>query len=137
MVDTSVWIDHLRNEAGLPHVRRLRSAFGQEPIVVGDLILLEILQGAPDEPRARKIEQLLRAFHIEPMMSDGLAVTAARNFRRLRSEGITVRKTIDLIIPTFCIERGYALLHDDRDFAHIARHLGLRQVPIEGRTPTG
>jgi len=131
LVDTSVWISHLREGAGQPHVMRLRRAFGQELIVVGDLILLEVLQGAPDEPRASKIEHLMRAFSIEPMMSEAMAVHAARNFRLLRAHGITVRKTIDMIIATFCIERGYALLHDDRDFQQIARHLPLAQVAVE------
>ena len=129
LVDTSVWVDHLRDRGTLPHVQRLRALFGQEPIVVGDLILLEVLQGAPDEPRARRIERLLREFVVEPMMSDGLAVEAARNFRLLRGKGVTIRKTVDMIIATFCIERDYTLLHNDRDFDQIEEHLALRTLP--------
>ncbi|UFN51339.1 PIN domain nuclease [Roseomonas sp. OT10] len=130
MVDSSVWIDHLRDRAELPHVRWLRAAFGEEAILVGDLILLEVLQGAPDEPRARKIERLLREFSIEAMLNEATAVEAALNYRTLRSKGVTVRKTIDLIIATFCIERDYALLHDDRDFEPMERHLGLRVLAV-------
>jgi predicted nucleic acid-binding protein len=109
-------------------VRRLRAAFGKEPIVVGDLVMLEILQGASGEKQAGEIERLLRAFVVVRMLDDGLAVRAARHYRMLRARGITVRKTIDLVIATYCIEGGLPLLHDDRDFDPMEQHLGLAVV---------
>jgi predicted nucleic acid-binding protein len=96
--------------------------------LVGDLVLLEVLQGARNDRHAAQIERELRVFKIERMLDDGIAVKAAANYRALRDRGITVRKTIDLIIATFCVERGHSLLHDDRDFDPVAAHLGLRVV---------
>jgi len=126
VVDSSVWIANLRDLDTAP-VRRLRAIDHMtEPVLVGDLILLEVLQGARDEQHASRIEQALRRFPVEPMLDADLAVRAARNVRSLRARGITVRKTIDIIIGTFCIERGHQLLHDDRDFLPMATHLGLR-----------
>lgn len=129
VVDSSVWISLLR-EAETTAVHRLRSliAAGPPDIMIGDLILVEILQGARNEHHAALIERNLRQFAIRPMLSDALAVKAARNYRTLRERGITVRKTIDVIIGTFCIEEGHALLHDDRDFQPMAEHLGLQVV---------
>jgi len=128
VADTSVWIDHFRR-AETPELERLRSAvYAGERVVVGDLILLEVLQGASTESMAAGIEGNLRAFDVETMLDDKLAVTAARNYRLLRSKGITIRRTIDMVIGTFCLERGYALLHKDRDFEPMREHLGLRVV---------
>lgn len=129
VVDSSVWIDFLSGR-NLPHVRRLRAMLGAEEIVVGDLMLCEVLQGVADETRAREVESILRRFAIVTMVGDPIAVTAARNFRRLRSAGITVRKTIDLLIGTWCIENRMALLHNDGDFRPMARHLGLVEVAV-------
>ncbi|MBY3180767.1 PIN domain nuclease [Rhizobium sp. 25PS6] len=125
VVDSSVWIAHLR---GVESAARWRLQNIEDPldIVVGDLILLEVLQGARNERHASVIEESLRQFTVSPMLGDSLAVKAARNYRLLRERGITVRKTIDVIIGTFCIEEGYALLHDDRDFDPMTEHLGLK-----------
>lgn len=125
VVDSSVWIDHLR-DIDNSAVRALRSIDDPQDIIVGDLILLEVLQGARDEHHAAIIEQNLRQFRIESMLSSELAVQAARNFRLIRERGVTVRKTIDLIIGTYCIMHGHYLLHTDRDFQPMADHLGLR-----------
>ena len=124
LVDSSVWIAHLRGSL-TPATAKLEAAVTFEPILVGDLILLEILQGARDEPHAARIERGLRRFQIVPLLDADLAPRAARNYRRLRDMGITIRKTNDIIIGTFCIERGYSLLHDDRDFVAMEEHLGL------------
>jgi predicted nucleic acid-binding protein len=131
VVDSSVWIDFLRGR-NLAHVRRLRTIFDVEEIVVGDLMLCEVLQGVSDERRAREVESILRRFAIVTMAGDAIAVTAARNFRYLRNVGITVRKTIDLLIGTWCIENRTPLLHNDGDFHPMARHLGLVEVPHFG-----
>jgi predicted nucleic acid-binding protein len=124
LVDSSVWIAHLRGSL-TPATAKLEAAVTFEPILVGDLILLEILQGARDEPHAARIERGLRRFQIVPLLDADLAPRAARNYRRLRDMGITIRKTNDIIIGTFCIERGCLLLHDDRDFVAMEEHLGL------------
>jgi predicted nucleic acid-binding protein len=124
VVDSSVWIDFL-NGRDAPHVKRLRAIIGTDEVIVGDLMLCEVLQGLDDERTAREVEGLLRRFEIVPMAGDAIAVAAARNFRSLRRRGITVRKTIDLLIGTWCIENRTPLLHNDSDFHPMARHLGL------------
>jgi predicted nucleic acid-binding protein len=129
VVDSSVWIDFLNGRNTL-HVRRLRAVLGADEIIVGDLMLCEVLQGLDSEEAAREIETLMRRFAIVPMAGDAIAVAAARNFRVLRQRGITVRKTIDLLIGTWCIEHRHPLLHNDSDFRPMARHLGLVEVPV-------
>jgi predicted nucleic acid-binding protein len=129
LVDSSVWIDFL-NGRHASHVRRLRAMLGSDEIIVGDLMLCEVLQGLDSERTARKVEALLRRFEIVPMAGDAIAVAAARNFRSLRRHGITVRKTIDLLIATWCIENRRPLLHNDSDFKPMARYLGLIEVPV-------
>jgi predicted nucleic acid-binding protein len=116
LVDSSVWIAHLRGRT-TPATLRLEAAAGREPLLLGDLILLEILQGVRDEAHAARLERALRHYAVVALLDRDLAVRAARNYRRLRGLGITIRKTADIIIGTFCIERHHALLHDDRDFA--------------------
>jgi predicted nucleic acid-binding protein len=127
VVGSSVWIDFLNGNA-TPEVARLSRLLGGEPLLVGDMILLEVLQGVRSETDAQRVEAALRRFDIVPMLDSELAVIAAAHYRRLRALGITVRKTIDLIIGTFCIAHGHALLTADRDFAPLARHLGLTLV---------
>jgi predicted nucleic acid-binding protein len=124
LVDSSVWIAHLRGSL-TPAAAKLEAAVTFEPILVGDLILLEVLQGARDELAAARIERGLRRFEVVALLDADLAPRAARNYRRLRNMGITIRKTNDIIIGTFCIERGCSLLHDDRDFVAMEEHLGL------------
>ena len=129
VVDSSVWIDFL-NGRDVPHVRRLRAIFGVEELIVGDLMLCEVLQGLDSERDARMVEALLRRFEIVPMAGEVVAIAAARNFRFLRGQGITIRKTIDLLIGTWCIENRRPLLHNDNDFRPMARHLGLIEVAL-------
>lgn len=129
VVDSSVWIDFL-NGRNAPHVRRLRAVLGTEEIIVGDLMLCEVLQGLGSERAAKDVELLLRRFAIVAMAGDAIAVAAARNFRSLRGRGIAIRKTLDLLIGTWCIENRRPLLHNDSDFHPMARHLGLIEVPV-------
>ncbi|MGO9756238.1 MAG: PIN domain-containing protein [Roseiarcus sp.] len=126
VVDSSVWIARFRGVANTAadKFEEIEEAEADE-ILVGDLVMLELLQGARSDAHAAFIEQRLREFRVEAMLDAGLAAIAARNFRFLRGRGVTLRKTADLIIATFCIERGHALLHDDRDFDAVARHLPL------------
>jgi len=127
VVDSSVWIANLRGieNAAVIELRTLVDN-DDDQILVGDLILLEVLQGARDEALAIRIEHDLRRYPIAAMLNEKLAVRAAQNYRLLRTHGITVRKTIDMIIGTFCIEGDHRLLYDDRDFDPMAHHLGLR-----------
>jgi len=127
LVDTSVWIDYLRNTSTAP-VTRLRGLIGQEELLVGDLILCEVLQGVGSTAQARRIEAALREFELVSLSDPDLAVAAAENYRLLRGRGITVRTTVDVLIGTFCIERGHSLLHADRDFEPMERFLGLQSV---------
>ena len=123
--DSSVWIGQLRG-AESRAVDKLKSIRNPATaIIVGELVLLEVLQGARDDLHAARIESDLRAFKIERMLDERVAIGAASNYRMLRSRGVTVRTTIDLIIATFCIERGHSLLHDDRAFDAMAGPLGL------------
>lgn len=124
LVDSSVWIAHLRGHR-TPATAKLEAAAGRQPLLLGDLILLEVLQGARDEPHAARIERGLRRYALVPLLDADLAPRAARNYRELRDRGITIRKTADIIIGTFCIERRHSLLHDDRDFSPMEEHLGL------------
>jgi predicted nucleic acid-binding protein len=125
VVDTSVWVDHLRGIPS-PEALLLDTLLDQEPIVVGDLILCEVLNGVPGEGAARRTESILREFRIERMVDDTIAVEAARHFRALRRQGITIRKTMDLLIGTWCIRHRHDLLHRDRDYDAMEQHLGLR-----------
>ena len=97
-----------------------------QPFLIGDLVLLEVLQGARSEAHARLLERQLLQYPIVPLLDSDLAVRTARNYRRLRDLGITIRKINDVIIGTYCIEHGHALLHDDRDFLPMQTHLGLK-----------
>ena len=126
VVDSSVWIDFL-NGRNASHVRRLRTILGTDEVIVGDLMLCEVLQGLEGERAARDVEALLRRFQIVSMVGDVIAVAGARNFRFLRRRGITVRKAIDLLIATWCVENRVPLLHNDSDFHPMARYLGLRE----------
>lgn len=125
--DTSVWIDFLSGRP-TPQVGLLQDLLGAELLLVGDLILLEVLQGVRSEAEAARVAAALGRFDIPLMLDPQLAVLAASHYRRLRTLGVTMRKTVDLIIGTFCIANDHALLTADRDFIPMATHLGLRLV---------
>jgi predicted nucleic acid-binding protein len=125
VVDSSVWIANFRGARTEP-VRKLAAYAPQSGVLVGDVVLLELLQGARSAGDAIRIERSLRNFAIVPMLSPDLAVEAAANYRLLRGLGITIRKLPDLIIGTYCIEHRHSLLHDDRDFEPMRIHLGLQ-----------
>ena len=125
LVDSSVWID-LLNDVVTEQVRRLRALLPTTPLLIGDLILCEVLQGFRIEAEAKLVERSLSRFEAVSLIDPELAVKAAANYRVLRRRGITVRKTIAVIIATYCIERGHSLLHSDRDFAPMERLLGLQ-----------
>ncbi len=127
VVDASVWIDYF-NGRPTPETDKLDALLGDEPLIVGDITLTEVLQGFRSETHFRKALALLGALEFREMLGPEAAIDSARNYRRLRARGVTVRKTIDVVIATFCIRHGHELLHADRDFDPIEWHLGLRAV---------
>ena len=127
VVDTSVWIDYF-NGVATRETALLDALLGVEPIVIGDLILAEVLQGFRAEGDARKARTALDRLLFQPMVGREVALASARNYRALRARGVTVRKTIDMLIATFCLENGHRLLHADRDFMPIVEHLGLETL---------
>jgi predicted nucleic acid-binding protein len=126
VVDSTVWIDHLRDSPTRQVLRLRQIITGRLALLlVGDLVLCEVLQGLSNEREAALVERALRRFVLEPMVTPDLASKAAANDRALRARGITVRKTIGMLIGTFCIEHGHVLLHSDRDFDPMEQYLGL------------
>jgi predicted nucleic acid-binding protein len=124
VVDSSVWIDSLRHEL-TPQVNVLRR-IDVDQLIVGDLIMLEVLRGMRTEREAAMHEQRFRVVGVTAISDADIAATAAGNYRKLRARGITIRSSIDVLIATYCMERGHHLLHDDRDFDPFERHLGLQ-----------
>ena len=124
-VDSSVWIDYFRGTAS-PQTDHLDALLGREPVVVGDLVLAEVLQGFTTERDFNQALRLFGSLDVVEVAGRDAAILAARNFRRLRELGSTVRKTIDTLIATRCIEDGLSLLYSDRDFDPFVQHLGLK-----------
>ncbi len=124
LVDSSVWIDYF-NGVSTPQVEKLDELLGLEPLAIGDLILTEVLQGFATERAFKDARKLLTSLEVVQLGGQDIAIQAAINFRILRALGITVRKTIDTVIATCCIESGLTLLHSDRDFDPFVEHLGL------------
>jgi predicted nucleic acid-binding protein len=127
LVDSSVWIDFFRGTV-TPQTERLDALLSSELLVVGDLILAEVLQGFSSERDFNQARKLLTALDVVTLGGPEIAIQAARNFRTLRARGVTIRKTIDTLIATRCIESDYALLFSDRDFEPFVEHLGLRSA---------
>lgn len=127
VVDSSVWIDYF-NGTDTRGTALIDGFLGVEPIVVGDLIYTEVLQGFRNERDAKRAREALDTLIFEPMVGREIALASSRNYRVLRTKGITVRKTIDMLIATFCIENRHRLLHSDRDFGPMAEHLNLMTI---------
>lgn len=129
IVDTTVWVDYFRG-VDAPQTDWLDRRLGTQRLGLTDLNLCEVLQGVAGEDQAARVRRELLAFELFSTGGAELAVNAARNFRTLRRNGFTVRKTIDCLIATFCISNGHSLLHSDRDFDVFERELGLSVVPV-------
>ncbi len=127
LVDSSVWIDYF-NGLATPQTSLLDRLLGSERLLIGDLIFVEVLQGFRAERAFNRARWLLEGLEFRSIGGREIAIGAAQNYRRLRSKGITVRKTVDALIATFCIRNGHSLLHCDRDFDPFERHLGLRVI---------
>ncbi|HCW90613.1 MAG TPA: VapC toxin family PIN domain ribonuclease [Marinobacter sp.] len=124
LVDTSVWIDYF-NGAENPQTDLLDSSIVEGSVAIGDLIFLEILQGIRSDKEYRQTKQSLLTLDQHEMFGRKMAGKCADNYRALRKKGITIRKTADIIIATFCIENDLPLLFLDRDFIPFVEHLGL------------
>lgn len=127
VVDTSVWVDYF-NGVENPQTDFLNAILDKTPILIGDLVLAEVLQGFRHDPDFEKVRRILGKFMQESMVNPVLAVQSARNYRFLRQKRITVRKTMDSLIATFCIENDHELLHNDSDFDGYEKHLGMRVI---------
>jgi len=127
LVDSSVWIDFF-NGAVTEQTEKLDLLLIRQPLAIGDLIFTEVLQGFAEERDFQQVRKMLTSLTVVELGGQKIAIQAARNLRTLRKLGVTVRKTIDTVIATRCIESGFDLLHSDRDFDPFVEHLGLRVV---------
>jgi len=125
LIDTSGWIEYL-NDTRHEVIRDIDYALDNELVCLGDLIYCEILQGIKYKKELRKVKNVFSTLQKEQVGGFEICEKASENYKYLRSRGITVRKTIDIIIGTYCIENGYEIIHNDIDFDHMEEHLGLK-----------
>lgn len=127
VVDSSVWIDYFTGK-DTPGADKLDSLLAEDLVAIGDLMLAEVLQGFRSDKDFRKAREMLLSLVVLNILDTDIALKSAANFRKLRRKGVTVRKTVDTIIATYCIENKLPLLHSDRDFQPFHEHLELRQA---------
>jgi len=127
LVDTSVWVDYFHGRH-TSQTERLDVLLGNEPLGIGDLILTEVLQGFRSDSDSRTAKDLLTSLAVFEMLKVERAIQSAANYRLLRRRGVTIRKTVDVIIATFCIVENHALLFSDKDFTPFVEHLALHAV---------
>jgi len=127
LVDSSVWIDYFTG-VDSSQVNKLDDCLGLQPVAIGDLILTEVLQGFRLDKEYETAKSLFDELVLFELLGQKMAIKSAENFRALRKKGITIRKTADVIIATFCIDRKIPLLFSDKDFKPFVRHLGLQEV---------
>lgn len=125
LVDSSVWIDYFNGTETLA-TKKLDGLLGVRPVCIGDLILAEVLQGFRQDADYQAAKNLLCTLPIHSMVGTDISIKSAENFRALRKQGITIRKTIDTLIATYCIETDLTLLHSDKDFQPFQQYLGLQ-----------
>ena len=131
LVDTSVWIDYFDGQA-TPQTDWLDQALGREPLVTADLVVGEVLRGLGGEREWEEARRALQSFRVYNLGGIELALRCAGHQRRLRSEGVPVPGQVDCLIATFCLDKGFALLHSDPAFEPFERHLGLPAVLPRG-----
>ncbi|CAA0126402.1 Ribonuclease VapC11 [Halioglobus japonicus] len=127
VVDSSVWIDYFIGVQN-KQTSKLHESLGHKPVAIGDLILTEVLQGFRQDRDYKAARTLFEDVTIFAMLGKEMAIKSAENFRTLRKKGITVRKTADVIIASFCIDQKLPLLFSDKDFRPFVKHLGLIEV---------
>ena len=125
LVDSSVFIDYF-NGINNWHTDELNALLGNELVITGDYILAEVLQGFRNDKDYKSAKEIMQSFPCFNICNEELAIKSADNFRYLRTKGITIRKTVDLIIGTFCIENEIELLHNDRDYEPMGQYLNLK-----------
>ncbi len=137
LVDSTVWIDYFGGRV-TPETDHLDRIMPLHPILVGDLILTEVLQGFRSDAEFERAHRALGKFAQVSVVNPDLSVESTRNYRSLRHRGTMVRKIVDCFIATYCIETGRELLHADQDYNSFEKHLGLRAVhPLRGRGMLG
>ena len=129
VVDSSIWIDYFNGTIS-NETDWLDDSLGIEPIIMGDIILAEVLQGFQNEKDFKTAKKLLIGCPFMDMIGQELAIKSAMNYRSLRQKGITIRKTIDVMIGTFCIHNNFFILHNDKDFDPLEKHLKLKVMKI-------
>lgn len=127
LVDSSVWIDFF-NGTDKAETDKLNEILGLEEVVIGDLILTEVLQGFRSETDYKAAKNVLASLAVHDLLGKELAIKSADNFRKLRKKGITIRKTADVIIATYCIENKVPLLFTDKDFIPFVENLRLKSA---------
>ena len=130
LVDATVWIDYFNGLVN-PQTDYLDERLRRTPILLGDLILAEVLQGFRRTADFEQARTALARFQQVSLVTPDLALRSARNYQTLRQKGITMHKTIDSLIATYCIENNVPLLHNDSDFDGYERHLGLQVIHPE------
>ncbi len=127
LVDSSVWIDYFSGNSS-PETDFMDGVLGVSAIAIGDLILTEVLQGFRHDKDYNTAKRLLEDLTIFELLGTKMSVRSSNNFRKLRKKGLTIRKTADVIIASFCIEHNLPLLFSDKDFKPFVKHLGLRDA---------
>jgi predicted nucleic acid-binding protein len=127
VVDSSVWIDYFTG-ADTPQAEKLDNTLGINPVAIGDLILTEVLQGFRHDKDYKEARKVFEDVTVFDMLGEKMAIKSAENFRALRKKGMTVRRTADVIIATFCIEQKLPLLFSDKDFKPFVKHLDLAEA---------
>jgi len=127
LVDSSVWIDFF-NGTENAETDKLNEVLGLEEVVIGDLILAEVLQGFRNDTDYKTAKNVLTSLTVHDLLGKELAIKSANNFRKLRKKGITIRKTADVIIATYCIENKIPLLFTDKDFIPFVDNLRLKSA---------
>lgn len=127
LVDSSIWVDYFNGTETLG-TQKLDNLLGIEPICCGDLILAEVLQGFRDDSDYETAKKLLLSLPCHELASQKTCLESAKNYRFLRKKGITIRKTIDCLIASYCVENQIVLLHSDKDFHPFQQHLGLKTL---------
>ena len=126
VVDSSVWIDYF-NGTESAAADRLDGLLGVTRVAVGDIVLAEVLQGFRDDAQYKIAKQTMTSLPVLEMLGQAMAIRCAENYRALRERGVTIRKTVDVVIATYCIEHDLPLLFEDKDFLPFVRHLGLKE----------
>jgi predicted nucleic acid-binding protein len=129
IVDSSVWVDYFHGVV-TPQTDALHDALGKRELGLGDLILCEVLQGFQKQREFTRARTALLSLPVFTMGGAAIAIKSAQNYRTLRGQGVTIRRTLDCLIATFVIEQGFTLLHSDRDFAPFEQYLGLDVVQV-------